>query len=209
VPVDERPHHRPPLREVARRTGIHRRAREIGAEGKNGVHIPESGAVNPEFPSWRLLTISSAGPPEGRIMDIDLYERDFFAWTEEQAALLRAGNVSALDLEHLAEEIESLGSSQRSELRRRLARLLRHLLKYQCQPEHRSRSWATAIRVQRDELAGVLNDSPSLRPTVPAVIPNAYRLGRDWALDETGLFALPEECPWTAEQVLSQDFLPD
>ena len=142
-------------------------------------------------------------------MEADLYERDFVAWTERQAALLRAGDVSALDLEHLAEEIESVGSSERRELRSRLVRLLQHLLKWRFQPELRCRSWATTIRVQRDDIAGILEDSPSLRPRVTHILPQAYRRGRDQALDETGLFALPEECPWTAEQVLSQDFLPD
>ncbi len=137
-----------------------------------------------------------------------LYEQDLVAWTEEQAELLRAGKLRELDTEHLAEEIESLGSSERRELRNRFARLLQHLLKWQFQPELRSRSWATTIRVQRDELAGVLEDSPSLRATLPPLLPRAYDLGRGWALQETGLLDLPEICPWTVEEALAADFLP-
>jgi hypothetical protein len=138
-----------------------------------------------------------------------LYDRDFVAWTEQQAALLRANDLSALDREHLAEEIESVGASERRELRRRLARLLQHLLKWKYQPELRSRSWSATIRAQRDELAGILDDSPSLRSSLPDVLAGAYERGRRWALEETGLLALPEACPWAVEQVLSPDFLPD
>ncbi len=68
-------------------------------------------------------------------MNSDLYERDFLAWTEQQAALLRAGELSAIDLEHLAEEVESMGASERREMCNRLACLLQHLLKWHHQPE--------------------------------------------------------------------------
>lgn len=138
-----------------------------------------------------------------------LYDRDFVAWTEQQASLLRSNDLSALDREHLAEVIESVGASERRELRRRLARLLQHLLKWRYQPELRSRSWSTTIRAHRDELAAILDDSPSLRPTLPDVLARAYPLARGWALEETGLLALPEACPWAVEQVYSPDFLPD
>jgi uncharacterized protein DUF29 len=138
-----------------------------------------------------------------------LYDQDFVAWTEEQAALLRGNDLSGIDREHLAEEIESVGASERREMRHRLARLLQHLLKWTYQPDHRSRSWSATIHVQRDELVALLDDSPSLRATLPDVLPRAYELGRRWALDETGLLALPDSCPWTAEQVISTRFLPD
>jgi len=136
------------------------------------------------------------------------YEDDLVAWTQEQADLLRAGDLDAIDREHLAEEIESVGASQRRELRRRLSRLLQHLLKWHYQPELRSRSWSLTIRVQRDEIAGLLEESPSLRSAVDALLPQAWRLARAWAVEETGLLALPEACPWTPEQILSPDGLP-
>ena len=138
-----------------------------------------------------------------------LYERDLVAWTEEQAGLLRSGQLSALDATHLAEEIESLGASERREVRSRLARLLQHLLTWQFQAELRSRSWSATIRVQRDELAAVLDDSPSLRGLLPAMLPRAYDIGRGRALQETGLLHLPDDCPWTIGQVMEQAFLPD
>ncbi len=142
-------------------------------------------------------------------MTSGLYDQDFVAWTEQQAALLRANDLSAIDREHLAEEIESVGASERREMRRRLARLLQHLLKWRYQPDLRSRRWAATITAQRDELATIFDDSPSLRARLPDVLSGAYELGRGWALEETGLLRLPETCPWTAEQVVSKAFLPD
>ena len=142
-------------------------------------------------------------------MNSKLYEQDFVAWTQDQAARLRAGELDALDREHLAEEIESVGASERRELRRRLARLIQHLLKWQHQPEHRSRSWSATISAQRDEIAGVLEDSPSLAEGMTDMLPRAYRLGRGWAMEETALLALPEACRWTMAEILDADYLPD
>ena len=80
-----------------------------------------------------------------------LYDRDLYEWTVAQAELLRSGRLNEADCENLAEEILSIGRSQKAELRRRMSRLLQHLLKWRYQPELRSRSWATTITVQRDE----------------------------------------------------------
>ena len=126
-----------------------------------------------------------------------------------QAALLRSGRLSEADIANLAEEIESIGSSQKAEIRRRLARLLQHLLKWRYQPELQSRSWSTTIMQQRDELLDLLASSPSLRPYIAEAMPRSYRKARLWALDETGLLRLPEECEWSAEQVMQLGFLPN
>jgi len=97
-----------------------------------------------------------------------LYEQDFFAWTEEQAALLR--NAAAprqntpFDLEHLAEEIESLGISERRVLRREIARIIEHLLKLDHSPATEPRSvWRHAGKLHRSEALAILRTSPSLR----------------------------------------------
>ena len=70
-----------------------------------------------------------------------LYDQDFYAWTNEQAALLRAGRLSEADVEHIAEEIENMGKSEKRELVSRLRVLLLHLLKWQYQPTRRGKSW--------------------------------------------------------------------
>lgn len=137
------------------------------------------------------------------------YEQDLVAWAEEQASLLRSGELEELDREHLAEEIEGLSSSERRELRRRLARLLQHLLKLRFRPELRSRSWATTIQVQRDEIKVMLDDSPSLGARLPDMLPMAFRLARGWAQRETGILNMLQDCAWSVDQILTDDFLPE
>lgn len=141
------------------------------------------------------------------------YEQDFYTWTQEQAALLREGAVTELDLANLAEEIESLGARDRRELQRRLQRLVTHLLKWYYQPAKRQtgHSWRTTIRTQRHEIAALLEQSPSLRPTVSAVLAARYRAAREDASDQTHLplLTLPATCPWTEAQVLDLTFWPE
>jgi Domain of unknown function DUF29 len=122
----------------------------------------------------------------------DQHDEDFVLWTEQQASLLRrraAGelvNDSELDWLHLAEEIEAVGGNTRRELRHRLVRLLQHLLKWQYQPELRSRNWRATIRTQRKEIEDLLVDNPSLRPRLPEFFAAAYSRARDAALEEDG-----------------------
>ena len=87
--------------------------------------------------------------PSGSKAIAPLYERDFFAWANQQASLLRAGQFTEADIEHIAEEIESMGRSEKRELLSRLAILLMHLLKWQAQPMLRGNSWQATIKVQR------------------------------------------------------------
>lgn len=138
------------------------------------------------------------------------YDDDFFAWTEEQARLLRAGEFSQLDAANIAEEVEDIGRSVRRELRNRLAILIMHLLKWQHQAGHRSSSWSATIREQRQQLADLLEESPSLRPLPADELPKIYRLAVTKAVGETGLgdSAFPPQCPFTPEQILADDFLP-
>lgn len=144
----------------------------------------------------------------------DLYNEDFTLWTEQQAALLRrraAGelvNDADLDWQNIAEEIESVGGNTRRELRSRLVKLLHHLLKWHYQPGHRSRSWRSTIRTQRQEIEDLLADNPSLRSKLSELFLVAYPRARTDALDETGLLDLPQTSPFTIEQTLG-DLLVD
>jgi len=139
------------------------------------------------------------------------YDLDFFAWTEEQARLLRAGELVELDALNLAEEIESVGRSDRREIRSRLIVLLAHLLKWHFQPDARSAGWRATIREQRDQIELILEDSPSLRPVVAEALGRAYRRARTAATEETNLpeATFPADCPFTPEQILTEDFLPE
>jgi len=91
------------------------------------------------------------------------YEQDLFAWANDQAVRLRDTRPKGIDWENLAEEIESVGRSQKAEIRNRLRVLLIHLLKWQHQPKRRSASWQSTIGEQRISIEGVIEDSPSLR----------------------------------------------
>jgi len=143
-------------------------------------------------------------------MSADLYERDFHAWAHQQAALLRAGNLVAADIAHIAEEIESMGRTEQRELESRLAILLLHLLKWQFQPTRRGTSWQATIRVQRRDLARHIDRNPSLKPKVPEAIAYAYENARIEAAAETGLHeaGFPPQCPWLFDQIMAETFWP-
>jgi hypothetical protein len=138
-------------------------------------------------------------------------DEDFAAWAAEQAALLRDAKFDRVDLENVAEEIESLGNSDRYEIDSRMEVLLQHLLKWQVQPAHRSNSWRASIREQRIRIGRVVERSPSLRHYPARHLAGSYVLGRDAAITETGLpeTRFPESCPFTIEQILDPDFLPE
>ncbi len=135
---------------------------------------------------------------------MSLYEQDFYRWTQEQAALLKAGALSQLDIENLIEEVESMSRSEKREMVSRLAVLIMHLLKWDFQPELRGRSWELTIEEQRGELFDVLEDSPSLRPQLIETIEKAYRKAVLQAVRETGLSksTFPETCPYSIEQIM-------
>ena len=140
-----------------------------------------------------------------------IYETDFYAWTQEQINLLENQQWDKLDTLHLIEEIATLGRRERQELRNRLGLLLGHLLKWHFQPEKRSNSWLGTIREQRVQIKLLLQDSPSLKPYLNEVFPDAYELGLALAIRETqlGEQVFPEICPYTVTETLNPDFLPD
>lgn len=140
-----------------------------------------------------------------------LYDDDFYAWATEQAALLRAGRLAEADIEHIAEEIESMGKTEKRELISRLTVLMLHLLEWRFQPERRGRSWRLTIEGQRIDVKTHIADNPSLKGALDDAIGLAYRRAivdaeRETTLDR-GVF--PPRCPWTCEQMTADDFWPD
>ena len=140
----------------------------------------------------------------------NLYEADFYAWTQEQVELLREQHWSRVDLPNLIEEIESLGKQQRQELRNRLSILVGHLLKWQYQPQQRSRSWLSTIRIQRLDIAELLEESPSLKPYLKEALQKAYLKGVELAVAETAVprRTFPEACPYSLAEVTDNRFYP-
>jgi hypothetical protein len=139
------------------------------------------------------------------------YEDDFYAWSIEQAELLRLRRFSELDLTNLVEEMESMGREQRHALRSSYRVLLVHLLKWQFQQDRRSRSWSATIVRERGNIAEREEDNPSLRSDAKAIVVQAYRTARREAAAETGLDreTFPAECPFSLVELRDPDFLPD
>jgi hypothetical protein len=146
-------------------------------------------------------------------VNTELYDQDFYQWAQTTAALIRQGKWHAVDAEHVAEELESLGKRDRRELGSRLEVLVMHLLKWCYQPEGResSHSWYDTILEQRGQMQQLLDDSPSLRLQVETLLAHRYARARRRAMGETQLpdTTFPQACPWTTEQVLDDEFWPE
>lgn len=155
-----------------------------------------------------------------RLRPVDLsrnYDSDFAGWAMGQAELARQAGGQGLDLPNLAEELESLGKSQRQKRDSHLRILLLHLLKWRYQPDRRSQSWRESIVNSRREIEDVSEMSPSLdlissrRDDPDAVLTKQYDRARRDAARETGLpiGTFPEKCPFALDDILDLDFLPD
>jgi hypothetical protein len=138
------------------------------------------------------------------------YETDVVAWAYEQARLLRSGDFSAIDVEHIAEEIEDVGRSERRELKHRLSVLIAHLLKWSQQPARRGSSWSATIRLQRREIQYALKAMPSLRHCFDDEewLDVMWQSACDLAEADTGI-KIRSTRGWSLEQVLDNDFWPD
>ena len=150
------------------------------------------------------------GDEHGTASIESLYDTDFCGWTQEQSQALSSRDWNRLDIDHLIEEVESLGKQQRQELRNRLSILLGHLLKWEFQPQCRSRSWLATLRIQRRDIARLLKDNPSLKPYLEQSVKDAYDNGRDLAMAETDLpgSRFPVESPYWVEVALDPLFYP-
>jgi hypothetical protein len=139
------------------------------------------------------------------------YEHDFHAWTAEQARALRRTKPDHVDWESLAEEVESLGRSDKRAIGSDLKIVLEHLIKWKFQPEKRSETWTDSIEEHRDRIARIVEDSPSLASIPSDVLIREYRKARRKPSWDTKLAQarIPAACPFTIDEVLDPDFLPD
>jgi hypothetical protein len=140
-----------------------------------------------------------------------LYERDYYLWLQETSRLLKAKKFTHIDVENLIEEIESLGKREKEKLISSLRLIYQHLLKWQYQPSKRSKSWSNTIIRERDNLGDYIEDTPSLKNLLQdtAFLSKAYQRGRRDAIRETGITNLPQDCPYSIEQILNPNFLPE
>lgn len=147
---------------------------------------------------------------------VKLYDRDFYAWSMQAAELLRQRRFAELDTESLIEEVEDLGKSVKRELKSRLRTLLEHLLyiSYLARDEREGWGWKSTAIEQRQALADLLADNPSLKTCLETATAEAYLVGRKLcaakahSLEPTRKLReeeLPETCPWTIGELLTAD----
>lgn len=138
------------------------------------------------------------------------YDQDFALWSAEQAELIRSGRFDAMDRDNIAEEIESLGRSDRREIATRLGVLLEHLLKWEHQPSKRKPGWRSTIREQRARILGLLEESPSLKGLPEKVLSQEYEFARARAADATSLplKGFPLTCRYDLHAILDREFFP-
>ena len=136
------------------------------------------------------------------------YEEDVYGWVQEQVALLRAGRLDALDLDHIAEELNDVGLSEYYRCQSAIEIVLLHMLKWDHQPERRSRSWTLSIAEHRERIASVLRKSPGLKSSLAEAQEGAYRLARLRAAREMRRSAksIPTDCPYAWDDILDRPF---
>jgi hypothetical protein len=137
-----------------------------------------------------------------------LYDTDFHAWAMEQARRIRSGE--SIDIENVAEEIESLGKGTRNKLESLFEIVLIHLLKWQYQPTHRGRSWQLTLLEHRTRIESHMQKNPSLKPQIQEILSDAYRHARIRAAAETGLelTTFPEQCLYKKDEVTDSNWFP-
>ncbi|MDD4921920.1 MAG: DUF29 domain-containing protein [Bacteroidales bacterium] len=138
------------------------------------------------------------------------YKADFYTWAKHNAQLLRSGQAEKADWENIAEELDSMGNSERRSLKSHLRNLLMHLLKWQYQPQRRGKSWRLTISNSRMEVADILKDSPGLKPQFADLLTEAYTEARRIAAAETGISVttFPELCPYSNTEITELEFWP-
>jgi hypothetical protein len=135
-----------------------------------------------------------------------LYEQNFSLWLNNHIQLLKEAKFNELDLDHLIDELESMGKRDKRELVSRFIILIAHLLKWQYQTDKQSTSWRSSIIEQRKKIAYLLKNEPGLKPYILEAIENAYPEAVDLAAEETELplSVFPSICPYSKEQLLEK-----
>ncbi|MHB8369757.1 MAG: DUF29 domain-containing protein [Leptospirales bacterium] len=140
----------------------------------------------------------------------ELYEKDYYSWTQEMARALSEHRTDDIDFENLAEEVGDLGRREKKELKSQFERLIAHLLKwtYTDKKGHET-SWRASIKESRNQIRDSLKENPGLKPFVGELYRESYEHGVLWAMKDTNQDVFPKDCPWTLEQVTNSEFYPE
>ena len=157
-----------------------------------------------------MMAISS----QSDIMSKALYEKDFYLWTQETANLLKKNRFEEVDLKNLIEEIEAMGRSEKRELESRLTTIIEHLLKliyWTVEKERNMRGWRGTVIEQRRQIQRLLKDSPSLKSFLGEIFLDCYQVARKDTLQKYQLSPemFPIQSPFTIEEILDPNYLPD
>ena len=142
------------------------------------------------------------------MMNNQLYNRDFVAWADEQAMLIEQQRFTELDIVHLVEEVKDLGNRHRDALESQLVRLLMHLLKWDHQPDKRTKSWSSTIKEARKQIKRLIKKHPVLKVHLEASLAECYSDAREDASEETelSLNTFPLICPYSVEEILNKKY---
>jgi hypothetical protein len=139
------------------------------------------------------------------------HDDDLYGWAIHTAELLRSKKMNEVDFDNIIEEMDALGRSEKHELTNRLSLLMAHLLKWQYQPQHRSRSWILTLEEQRIQVEIHFKDNPGLKGSLTEILETAYKIAKIKAEKETSLDkkTFPQVCPYTLEEIMDEQFYPD
>ena len=137
------------------------------------------------------------------------YRQDIHAWARNQAELLKAGRLDEIDAINIAEEILDVGEREYDKFESALAIILLHMLKWDHQPERRSRSWQNSIREHRRRVEKQLRKVPSLKIRNGEAVEEAYEAARSWCQIETHIpeVDFPFSCPYDWEEIMTRSFV--
>ncbi|HEY8566685.1 MAG TPA: DUF29 domain-containing protein [Beijerinckiaceae bacterium] len=136
------------------------------------------------------------------------YEDDAYTWALEQVALLKSGHLDGLDVENLIDEVGDVARREYDKLVAALRIVLLHILKWDVQPERRTRSWILSIIEHRERVNESLGDNPGLKSRAIDALHRAYKGARVAAARETDLplEAFPTECSYGWDDVMGRVF---
>jgi Domain of unknown function DUF29 len=144
----------------------------------------------------------------------DLYDEDFYAWTQQQAEALRTHfkGDNRLDVEHLAEEVEDLGKSELHAVESYIENVIEHLLKLDysgwVEARHHWRAEVDAFRASIERKI-----TPRIRQQVETELDTLYDRARRAAArslhqrEPDFVRRLPKRCPYNWDAIWQRDVM--
>ncbi len=135
------------------------------------------------------------------------YAEDYAAWVDHQVALMQQRRAADLDYDHLIDEVMDLGKSEYRQFATPVEIIIAHMLKWDYQSGHRTRSWQGSIVEHRRRVDQALRDSPSFRRRIDGAIADGYAVAVAVASRETNLplKTFPLTCPYDWDAITTRE----